>query len=78
MNNEIICEKSAKCPIYAGVLGSDPLLVDTYKILYCDNGQQGRDKCKRYQVANRMGKCPPDLLPNSRSSVDEIIRLMEN
>jgi len=72
-----ICERSIKCPIYSGVLASNPVLVQTYKHLYCENGQQGRERCKRYQVAVRTGKCPPDLLPNSQSSLDDIIKRME-
>ena len=77
MEDDKICERSVKCPIYAGVLESNPVLINTYMHLYCENGIQGREKCKRYQVAARAGKCPPDLLPNSQVSVDDIIRLME-
>ena len=60
-----------------GVLGSNPVLIQTFKHLYCENGKEGREKCKRYQVAARAGKCPPDLLPNSKVSVDDIIKIME-
>ncbi len=73
----MICEKSVKCPLYAGALGSNPVLIQTYKHLYCENGEEGRSKCKRYQVALKAGSCPPDILPNSHLSVDDIIRRME-
>ncbi len=76
MSGCTICEKSLKCPIYAGVLESNPVLVQTYKHLYCENGEDGRAKCKRYQVALAVGSCPPDILPNSHLSVKEIIRRM--
>ena len=78
MNDAKVCVKSAECPIYAGVLMSKEILVDTYKSLYCENGTRGRDNCKRYQVAMIAGACPPDILPNSDLSVDTIIRLMEH
>lgn len=73
-----ICEKSEKCPIYRGVLESNPVLIKTYKHLYCENGAVGRASCKRYQVALRVGSCPPDILPNSHLSVNEIVRRIEN
>ncbi len=71
-----ICEKAVKCPIYGGVLESNPVLIRTYKNLYCENGEEGRAKCKRYQVALIAGSCPPDVLPNSHLSVNDIIRRM--
>ena len=77
MDDDRICEKSAKCPIYAGVLKSNAVLINTYKHLYCENGKLGRERCKRYQVAIRTGQCPPDVLPNSQLSADDIIRMME-
>ena len=77
MDDVKICERSAKCPIYSGVLNSNTVLIQTYKSLFCENGKLGRDRCKRYQVALRTGSCPPDTLPNSQLSVDDIIRKME-
>lgn len=73
MDEDKICERSAKCPIYSGVLKSNKVLIQTYKSIYCENGKQGRDKCKRYQVAQLAGSCPPDLLPNSKLSIEFII-----
>ncbi len=66
-----------KCPLYAGVLESNEVLVKTYKHLYCENGEDGHNKCRRYQVANIAGSCPPDILPNSHLSVNDIIKRME-
>jgi len=77
MDDDIICERALKCPIYSGILASNEVLIQTYKNLYCDAGKHGRDKCKRYQVALLVGKCPPDILPNSNLSVEDIIRNME-
>jgi len=77
MDDDKICERSIKCPIYAGILESNLVLIHTFKHLYCENGNLGRERCKRYKVAMRTGKCPPNILPNSRLSVDDIIRMME-
>ena len=77
MDNDKICPRAAKCPIYSGVLESKVVLVQTYKSMYCETGESGRDKCKRYQVIMRGWACPPDLLPNSHVSVDDIISKME-
>lgn len=73
--NEKTCPKTSKCPIFVGVL-KDTKYVDTYKMLFCLNGEEGRSKCKRFQVSEKAGKCPPDILPNSSKSVDEIIASM--
>jgi hypothetical protein len=77
MDEDKICVKAAKCPIYSGVLASNAVLIQTYKNLYCENGKTGREKCKRYQVATLAGSCPPDILPNSKLSVDDIINKMD-
>ena len=77
MDENKICEKSAKCPIYAGVLESKGVLINTFKSLYCEKGKEIYQTCKRYQVSSVAGKCPPDILPNSRLAVEEIIRKME-
>ena len=77
MDDDKICIRSAKCPIYNGILESNEVLIKTYKDLYCENGSKGRENCKRYQVVLIEGSCPPDILPNSDLSVDTIIRLME-
>ena len=77
MDEDKICKRSEKCPIYSGILESKTVLIKTYKTLYCNNGKAGHDRCKRYQVAERVGSSPPDLLPNSQLSVEEIIKRME-
>ena len=76
MDSDKICVKSAKCRIYAGILESNEIMIDTYKSMYCENGKEGRDNCKRFQVSEVAGACPPDILPNSDLTVDRIIKLM--
>jgi len=77
MDKDKICVKSAKCPIYAGILKSNEVLIQIYKNAYCENGKQGRDKCKRYQVSLLAESCPSDVLPNSHLTVECIIRKMK-
>jgi hypothetical protein len=73
MKNNNICEKSESCPIYEGVLKSNYILTSSYKSVYCNNGIEGKNNCKRFQVSKILGSCPSNLLPNHVLSVDEII-----
>lgn len=70
------CPKTPKCPIFNGVLKGTQY-TETYKNLYCLAGADGRSKCRRFQVAEQCGMCPPDILPNSIKSVEEIIESMK-
>jgi hypothetical protein len=70
------CPKTPKCPIFNGVLKGTQF-TETYKNLYCLAGIAGRQKCRRFQVAEKCGTCPPDILPNSSKAVDEIIDSMK-
>ncbi len=71
-----ICPKTPKCPIFNGILKGTEY-TETYKRLYCEAGEEGRNKCKRFQVATVVGKCPENILPNSTKTVDEIIQTMK-
>lgn len=70
------CPNTPKCPIFSGVLEGTQY-TETYKNLYCLAGEEGRKKCKRYLVAQAVGKCPAIVLPNSSKSVEEIIEEMK-
>jgi hypothetical protein len=71
---EKTCKNSAKCPIYGGVLKGMNFTTSAYRQKYCDAGSAGWDQCRRYQVKERAGKCPENILPNSFKSVEEIIK----
>ncbi|MBN2274092.1 MAG: hypothetical protein JXR41_02455 [Bacteroidales bacterium] len=76
MNNDV-CPKAVNCPIFSGILkGTD--YTEVYKRLYCEAGEAGRLRCKRFQVAKVLGHCPDNLLPNSPKSVEEIIKEVQN
>lgn len=71
-----LCPKTEKCPIFSGVLKGTQY-TETYKAMYCEAGEAGRKKCKRFLVAEKVGKCPTTVLPNAMKSVDEIIAEMK-
>ena len=73
---ENVCKNFEKCPIYTGVLKDKATTSKSYKNIFCDAGQAGWSACRRYQVKEKTGKCPPDLLPNSFKDVDTIIAEM--
>lgn len=71
-----LCPKTVKCPIFNGILKGTEY-TETYKKLYCEAGEEGIKRCRRFQVAEKVGVCPPDILPNSSKSIDEIIDKMK-
>ena len=73
----MVCPKSEKCPIFIGILKGTEY-TEVYKRLYCEAGEAGRLRCKRFQVAKVLGKCPESVLPNSPKSVEEIIAGINN
>jgi hypothetical protein len=48
-----------------------------YKKQYCEAGEEGRKRCRRFQVATIVGKCPPGILPNATKTAEEIIADMK-
>lgn len=65
------CPKYERCPIYTGILKDKNITANAYRRFFCDSDDHVN--CKRYMVSQSVGVCPPDLLPNSPLSVDEII-----
>lgn len=74
--SEMDCPNVSKCPIFSGVLKGTEY-THVYKSLYCQAGTEDYSKCKRYQIASKVGKCPSNVLPNSTKSVEEIITEMK-
>jgi len=68
----VTCPKTPVCPIFNGILKGTEY-TDVYVKLYCEAGEEGRKRCRRFQVATAVGKCPPNVLPNSTKTVEEII-----
>jgi hypothetical protein len=71
-----ICPKTVSCPIFTGILKGTEFTA-VYKKLYCEAGEAGRSNCRHFQVAAKAGKCPPNVLPNSTKSVEEIVAEMK-
>ena len=75
MANEV-CMHYAQCPVFNDMLQGMEMTAKNYKRQYCEAGEAGYTKCKRYLVKQRVGKVPSNLLPNSTKSVEEIIASM--
>ena len=65
------CPNYEKCPIYNGILKGKTLTSKAYVQFFCD--AENYVTCKRYLVKKATGVCPPNILPNSVLSVEEII-----
>lgn len=71
----MVCPKTPACPIFNGILKGTEF-TEVYRKQYCEAGEDGRKRCRRFQVAAKIGKCPPNVLPNASKTVDEIIEDM--
>lgn len=69
-----ICPKAEKCPVFNVIEGT--MLQMSYKNLFCKAGPQAYQACKRFQLSERHGIVPEDLLPNDERHVDEIEECM--
>ena len=66
------CPNIEGCPIYKGILQGKNFTTAAYRENYCDAGEDGRNDCRRWQVAIKYGKCPESILPNSSETVEQI------
>lgn len=71
-----VCPKTANCPIFNGILKGTEF-TEVYKKQYCEAGLAARQRCRRFQVAAVIGKCPPNVLPNSSKTAEEIVEEMK-
>ena len=71
MDNSL-CPKTVACPIFNGILKGTEY-TEVYKKLYCAAGEEGRKRCRRFQVAAILGSCPPNILPNSTKTAEQIV-----
>jgi hypothetical protein len=69
---ENICSGSAKCPIFNGILSGKEMTSRAYRLQYCESTDQNWHLCKRFMTKKQYGVCPPELLPNSPLTVDQI------
>jgi hypothetical protein len=71
-----LCPKTPACPIFNGILKGTEF-TEVYRKLYCEAGEPGRKRCRRFQVATLSGKCPPNVLPNASKTAAQIIADMK-
>ena len=67
-----ICQNAPTCVLYTGMLAGKEAFTDFYKSTYCNTEEKTHKTCKRFIVKSIYGKCPPDLLPNSSLSIEQI------
>jgi len=72
----MLCPKTPACPIFNGILKGTEY-TEVYKKQYCEAGEAGRKRCRRFQVAAAVGKCPPNVLPNSTKTIEQIVDEMK-
>jgi hypothetical protein len=70
------CPKTPACPIFNGILKGTEY-TEVYKKQYCQAGEEGRKRCRRFQVASITGKCPAGVLPNSLKTAEVIVAEMK-
>ncbi len=69
---ENLCPNYEKCPIFNGILTGKEMTSQAYRKMYCELGKDKWSTCKRYMMKQNYGSCPPDLLPNSTYSIEQI------
>lgn len=69
------CPNIEKCPIYTGILKGKEMTSKAYRKYFCESKEYVT--CKRYMVDEATGACPPNILPNSFQSVEDIISKYE-
>ena len=69
-----ICLNAEKCPLFLGLLAGKETFTNFYKSTFCEAGVKKYKKCKRYIIKEMYGKCPPDLLPNTSLSIEQIVK----
>jgi hypothetical protein len=70
-----VCPKTPGCPIFNGILKGTQF-TEVYQSQYCLAGEEGRKRCRRFQVAAIIGKCPPNVLPNAIKTAEAIVEEM--
>ncbi len=69
---ENTCPNAEKCPIFTERLAGKEYTAKSYRVQYCEAGEENWNRCKRFMTKKKYGVCPPDLLPNSLKTVEEI------
>ena len=67
-----VCPSCEKCPIFCGILKDKSFTTSAYQDQFCKAGEEGRNKCRRWQCKQKYGKVPDNLLPNSNQTIEEI------
>ena len=72
---EDYCSKIANCDLFNDELLKRQDSANIYKELYCSRSDK-YPICKRYIISNLVGACADYVLPNSSSSIKELVDRM--
>ena len=72
-----VCPSAEKCPIFTGILKGKDFTTQYYLDKFCNAGEAGRAECRRWQVKQRYGRCPENVLPNSLDSMERMGKIYE-
>jgi len=68
------CPKTAKCPLFQGEILVSKVAQEIYMELYCDNGVNGRSKCKRFLLSESLKRpISVEVMPNDERSIEELL-----
>jgi hypothetical protein len=67
------CPNYKNCQLVNGKIEVSQHELERYKTLFCTGTNSEWHLCKRFIVKNEIGFCPDFVLPDTASSVDEII-----
>ncbi len=65
-----LCPKHANCPLFRGEMLASKKAQEIYMRLYCEAGEKGRNRCKRFILSEAGEAVPHNLMPNDTRSLD--------
>ena len=70
------CPRIPKCPLFNNEIEVGKEKLESYKNIYCNNGESEFVKCKRYLVRDAVMKCAEFIMPDSPETADDLIERM--
>ncbi|HOJ36832.1 MAG TPA: hypothetical protein PLI27_01045 [Ignavibacteriales bacterium] len=68
------CPNAEACPVFNNILKDKVMTAKFFRMLFCEAGESSFTNCKRFQMKQKYGKVPPNLLPNSIKPIEKIAK----
>ena len=68
------CPNAKTCQVFNDTLKDKVMTAKSYRMLFCEAGESSFTNCKRFQMKQKYGKVPPNLLPNSIKPIEQIAK----